>query len=588
MMEAYKISYQNVGKNTYLAIGLGDAAIESMVGTIISNQIDHFLEAFRMNINGEMVVRYNISSRQSLNTMIKGGRKLKVTEVVSLLEGYIKAAKEAEEYRLPLGGLVVDSEYIYVDPISFDPAFLYLPVKSDGEQGIKTFVTDLIMQGKIELTSGNFVQLLLQAVSSEPLSLNGLQQCLETVRETGGENPQGKSLKQSGQEPTQMKIPSIQPVPVPSSTPANQYEAVEAVKDVENLHILQEKSSPKEREKGQARFPLPKKDIIAARGRKEKTEEKKETKETDAETARKKFLLPQAVFMVMIAAGISFGFFQDADGAIAIKNIFAAAIVLGIAEVICYREAYVNNQKKKAKEDIKDKKDKKDGNRKKVSGNFKPGVPLPPGRKPAPEPQEAIKRTFSEDQIPPQKPSISVPSNLAQRSMGYEESLSQPHPVSKLVSSIQPLPPVQGIPPMPSDSAVQGIPSAQMPLPAASVSVDQGWDDGCAATELIDAFPYLEYYENGRQLTYPLVEASVLAGHLAKQVHLVIHNPKVGRVHAEFTNDNGQIYVTDLNSLNGTYINGSGQRLNSNVPYQLKDNDRIKLANCELTLHCPA
>lgn len=101
-----------------------------------------------------------------------------------------------------------------------------------------------------------------------------------------------------------------------------------------------------------------------------------------------------------------------------------------------------------------------------------------------------------------------------------------------------------------------------------------------------DGGAYLEYYVNGVMSRVPLNRPSTLIGRLSSQVDFAVSNPKVGKIHAEFLNQNGQIYVKDQNSKNGTYINRSGQRINSNIPYPLKDNDQISLADSEFILRC--
>ena len=97
---------------------------------------------------------------------------------------------------------------------------------------------------------------------------------------------------------------------------------------------------------------------------------------------------------------------------------------------------------------------------------------------------------------------------------------------------------------------------------------------------------YLEYYENGQLTRIPLDKPSVLVGRLKGQVDFAVANPKVGKVHAEFINQDGLIYVKDLNSKNGTYINGNGQRIGNNMPYPLSNNDRVTLADSEFTVRC--
>lgn len=68
-------------------------------------------------------------------------------------------------------------------------------------------------------------------------------------------------------------------------------------------------------------------------------------------------------------------------------------------------------------------------------------------------------------------------------------------------------------------------------------------------------------------------------GKLPDRVHYVCTNSKISKIHAEFSIIENKVYVTDLNSLNGTYINGSEIRIQSNVPTFLKNNDKITFAD---------
>lgn len=76
-------------------------------------------------------------------------------------------------------------------------------------------------------------------------------------------------------------------------------------------------------------------------------------------------------------------------------------------------------------------------------------------------------------------------------------------------------------------------------------------------------------------------KASFMIGRLKSQVDYVSQNNAVGKVHAEIINRNGMNYIKDLNSRNGTYING--ERIVSNVEYTIKNSDRVAFANSEYT-----
>lgn len=56
----------------------------------------------------------------------------------------------------------------------------------------------------------------------------------------------------------------------------------------------------------------------------------------------------------------------------------------------------------------------------------------------------------------------------------------------------------------------------------------------------------------------------------------------VSRKHAVLVRYRGGVHIVDLNSVNGTYING--ERLAPEIPYALNDGDKIMLGNLELII----
>lgn len=77
---------------------------------------------------------------------------------------------------------------------------------------------------------------------------------------------------------------------------------------------------------------------------------------------------------------------------------------------------------------------------------------------------------------------------------------------------------------------------------------------------------------------------SFVVGRLKTQVDWVSDNNAVGKLHAELIKKEGVYYIKDLNSKNGTYING--ERIASNEMHPIKDNDRIAFANSEYRFIC--
>lgn len=65
------------------------------------------------------------------------------------------------------------------------------------------------------------------------------------------------------------------------------------------------------------------------------------------------------------------------------------------------------------------------------------------------------------------------------------------------------------------------------------------------------------------------------------EVDYVTDNKAVGKIHMEFRIMDSKYYIVDLNSKNGTFING--KRLESNKEYEVENKDIIMLANCKFT-----
>ena len=78
---------------------------------------------------------------------------------------------------------------------------------------------------------------------------------------------------------------------------------------------------------------------------------------------------------------------------------------------------------------------------------------------------------------------------------------------------------------------------------------------------------------------FPDIEVSQfpwIIGSMEKNCNTVIKSKLVSHIHACITRDNGEYYVEDMNSTNGTYVNG--ERLIMNSRRELNNLDEITLA----------
>lgn len=82
---------------------------------------------------------------------------------------------------------------------------------------------------------------------------------------------------------------------------------------------------------------------------------------------------------------------------------------------------------------------------------------------------------------------------------------------------------------------------------------------------------------NTNEIFNILDNSEFLIGKNPEQVHIVITNSAVSRVHAKITSRNGSCVIEDMGSSNGTFMND--QRLIKGVEYPLKGNTYITLGN---------
>jgi len=88
--------------------------------------------------------------------------------------------------------------------------------------------------------------------------------------------------------------------------------------------------------------------------------------------------------------------------------------------------------------------------------------------------------------------------------------------------------------------------------------------------------PYLQSLSNPAERII-IDKSSILIGRLQGNVDYVIDNKAVGKMHAEIVKKGEEYYVIDLNSVNGTFVNG--ERIVCNTETIIKSGDKITLAN---------
>ncbi|QXM06399.1 FHA domain-containing protein [Crassaminicella indica] len=97
----------------------------------------------------------------------------------------------------------------------------------------------------------------------------------------------------------------------------------------------------------------------------------------------------------------------------------------------------------------------------------------------------------------------------------------------------------------------------------------------------IDHYPYLKLINRKDQLPFKIKEVYTLDATMTigrkKENDVVINDPYISNQHLKIILDEGEYFVEDLDSANGTYLNGD--RIIDAV--KLKNGDRIKFGQVE-------
>lgn len=524
-----RFTYESMGNSSYLAATFenGESLINYQLQMLVNNNIKNVLSATKKQKNDDIQVFYNITSKIPLEQALGNG-KITKNNVLEIINGSLKALKDIEEYQLVSSGLVFEADKIFVKSGEFEPSFVYIPNTTDdnGIQSLKELLLSLIMGSKIEVSNDNFVQVLLETLNKPGFNASMLRKMCEKYQGV-------KREKFENQRPTPQALSETRQSPqVPAPT------------------VMQNSAIPVA--PSEARSPIKPTDNKQALGNKPKSEKIKEDKNSTKEKNPKKpiFTVLQIVFVAIVAGLVLSGVLNDEQGNINIQYLAGVLVAIVCADFIVYREMFVNNKNKSEKK-AKETKPAKDVKTK----NTKSSVAVP-GKENVRVPKSAAKENAKipvssnvQTQVKPEMPTVK-----AQPSVYTPQNTGLYNPVDEFENE---------------DTVIMDENEATV--------VMNGNELGRA---------YLEFYENGIAKRLNIDKEQIVVGKLRTQCDFVLNNKKISKVHCEFICRDGQYFVKDFNSTNGTFINGENRRIQSNLEYQIYNGDRITLADVDMTLFC--
>lgn len=97
---------------------------------LVRNQIPGFLECRVSRLGERADFCYDITSRQSLSLVLER-KKISAEEFLNLLKSLERAAESCVDYFLSPEKLVLNPEFIYLDPDEWNPEFCFFPGKEE-------------------------------------------------------------------------------------------------------------------------------------------------------------------------------------------------------------------------------------------------------------------------------------------------------------------------------------------------------------------------------------------------------------------------------------------------------------------------
>lgn len=170
-----------------LTIPVEEQIKQYQIGMLEKNQLHLLLPLVVQRVNDEWKLSYDITSKIPLSRVLER-KSLQHHEFEFIIRQVAALVHDLKEYLLDLSSVVFDKNYIYCDPADFTLFFAYLPVNTTEKEPerIKSFLRKLIVEDirLVEDVSGSLLKKLLEALKSEAFTSELLYQCLESSGKT--------------------------------------------------------------------------------------------------------------------------------------------------------------------------------------------------------------------------------------------------------------------------------------------------------------------------------------------------------------------------------------------------------------------
>lgn len=129
-----EVSYRRELDHNYLVLGEKEYQENYQVQMLLKNRIPGFLECRMTRVDRDAFLYYEITSRQNLRLVLER-KRISLSELRKLLEGLEQAAAVCEEYLLDADRILLQPEYLYLDPDTWKIWICFYPFETQESGG---------------------------------------------------------------------------------------------------------------------------------------------------------------------------------------------------------------------------------------------------------------------------------------------------------------------------------------------------------------------------------------------------------------------------------------------------------------------
>lgn len=557
-------AFKNIMGRNFLIYTFHDRTkiIEYQLEMLANNRIPGLMKSGAVRIDGEIQLSYDITSLISLKKLFER-REIGKEDFINILKQIIVLFDGLEEYLLDYGGVVFDSRFIFINPQNLQMEFAYVPAADMPQslEPLKEFLPDVIIHDirfKNE-ASDNYIQKLIEMLKSQELDINVLKNYVGDV----GIKTAGTASGDGGDPASDRAHAGTEDGEYGAKRDMNNrmsdIHANGNIKNMRSDHVTPNEKPDAEYGMSSGSMPDIKRPDLTRHGLFRPSLTK------PGLPGRGIFIFgyPARSFVILssvIGAFLLFGIVLGLTGTLSADNpdffltLFGYLLIGGALAYLVYAKLFTAD--KKASE-------------RKTLGKESTGGRAAKGE--SAERNAAERKTVDIPQIPPYVTAGNTRYGSRYENMQYvNKSINIPKQrIDKANKEAAPT----------SDNFDAGATGFMFQMGSRENSAKNDYDD---RTVILDAgslkYPSLKGI-NGYQEPIILTRFPFMVGRLEKQVDYCIRNPAVGKLHAEIKKTADGYYITDINSRNGTLMNG--ERLEPSKEYKLENGVHITFANEE-------